>query len=38
VDGVIVGGVGVSSGTAGEDLAVAEAALAYFYAQTGFKP
>jgi len=38
VDGVIVGGVGVSSGTAGEDLVVAEAALAHFYTQTGFKP
>ncbi len=31
VNGAIVGGVGVSSGTADEDLVVAEAALAYFY-------
>lgn len=37
VNGVIVGGVGVSSGTAGEDQVVAEAALAHFYEQTGFK-
>jgi len=36
VDGTIVGGVGISSGTAGEDLVVAEAALAHFYAVTGF--
>ncbi|WP_144109556.1 GlcG/HbpS family heme-binding protein [Paraburkholderia sp. BCC1886] len=36
VDGVIVGGVGVSSGTADEDLVVAQAALAYFYEKTGF--
>ncbi|MDO9434399.1 heme-binding protein [Hydrogenophaga sp.] len=38
VNGVIVGGVGVSSGTAVEDQVVAEAALVHFYAQTGFKP
>jgi uncharacterized protein GlcG (DUF336 family) len=36
VDGQIVGGIGVSSGTAHEDLICAEAALAYFYAKTGF--
>lgn len=36
VDGTIVGGVGVSSGTADEDLVVAEAAIAYFHEQTGF--
>lgn len=36
VDGLIVGGVGVSSGTADEDLVVAQAALAYFYEKTGF--
>jgi uncharacterized protein GlcG (DUF336 family) len=35
VDGVIVGGVGVSSGTAHEDQIVAEAALAYFHERTG---
>ncbi|MBL0419201.1 heme-binding protein [Ramlibacter sp. AW1] len=38
VDGAIVGGVGVSSGTAGEDQVCAEAALAYFYEKTGLKP
>jgi len=38
VDGVIVGGVGVSSGTAGEDQICAEGALAWFYEKTGYKP
>jgi uncharacterized protein GlcG (DUF336 family) len=38
VDGEIVGGIGVSSGTAEQDLTVAEAALAYFHARTGTKP
>jgi uncharacterized protein GlcG (DUF336 family) len=38
VNGQIVGGIGVSSGTAGEDVVCAEAALAYFFAQTGLKP
>ena len=37
VDGEIVGGVGVSSGTADEDLVVAQAAVDYFREQTGFK-
>ena len=37
VDGQIVAGVGISSGTAIEDQEVAEAALAYFYEQTGYK-
>jgi uncharacterized protein GlcG (DUF336 family) len=37
VDGVIVGGVGVSSGTAAEDLVCAEAALAHFYKHFGWK-
>jgi len=37
VDGQIVGGVGISSGTAVEDQVVAEAALAYFYEKTGYK-
>lgn len=37
VDGEIVGGVGVSSGTADEDLVVAQAALDYFHEQTSFK-
>lgn len=36
VDGSIVGGVGVSSGTADEDLVVARAAIEYFHAKTGF--
>jgi len=37
VDGVIVGGIGISSGTAVQDLEVAEAAVAYFYEKTGYK-
>jgi uncharacterized protein GlcG (DUF336 family) len=37
VDGQIIGGVGISSGTAVEDQVVAEAALAYFYQTTGYK-
>jgi uncharacterized protein GlcG (DUF336 family) len=36
VDGQIVGGIGISSGTAHEDQIVAEAAVAYFYEKTGF--
>ncbi|RDE07860.1 GlcG/HbpS family heme-binding protein [Pelagibacterium lacus] len=36
VDGTIVGGVGISSGTAIEDQEVAEAAVAYFYEKTGY--
>ncbi len=36
VDGEIVGGIGISSGTAVEDLEVAEAAVAYFHARTGY--
>jgi uncharacterized protein GlcG (DUF336 family) len=36
VGGQIVGGIGISSGTAAEDLVCAEAALAYFYKKTGF--
>jgi uncharacterized protein GlcG (DUF336 family) len=36
VGGEIVGGIGVSSGTAEQDLQVAEAALQYFYAETGY--
>ena len=35
VNGEIVGGIGISSGTAGEDVEVAEAALAHFHAETG---
>ncbi len=35
VGGTIVGGIGISSGTAHQDLEVAEAALAYFQQQTG---
>lgn len=38
VDGQIVGGIGVSSGTAHEDQICAEAALEYFYKKTGMKP
>jgi uncharacterized protein GlcG (DUF336 family) len=37
VNGAIVGGIGISSGTAVQDLEVAEAAVAYFYDKTGFK-
>jgi len=37
VDGQIVGGIGISSGTAAEDQVVAEYALTYFYEKTGFK-
>lgn len=36
VEGTIIGGIGVSSGTADEDLVVARAAIEYFRAQTGF--
>jgi len=35
VDGEIVGGIGISSGTAHEDVEVAEAALAHFHQATG---
>lgn len=38
VDGAIVGGVGISSGTAHQDLEVAEAALAHFYEVSGLRP
>ena len=37
VDGEIVGGIGVSSGSAEEDQLCAEAAVAHFYRQTGLK-
>jgi len=37
VDGHIIGGIGVSSGTAHEDQVCAEYALAYFYEKTGMK-
>ncbi|MGH7033234.1 MAG: GlcG/HbpS family heme-binding protein [Stellaceae bacterium] len=37
VDGEIVGGIGVSSGSAEEDQVCAEAAIAYFYSRTGMK-
>lgn len=36
VDGTIIAGIGVSSGTADEDLIVARAAVAYFYSKTGY--
>jgi len=38
VDGAIVGGIGISSGTAKEDQEVGEAALQYFYQRTGYQP
>jgi uncharacterized protein GlcG (DUF336 family) len=37
VNGEIVGGVGVSSGSAEQDQVCAEAAIDYFYAKTGMK-
>ncbi len=37
VNGEIVGGVGISSGTAVQDQQVAEAALAYFYEHTNYQ-
>ncbi len=37
VEGEIVGGVGVSSGTAEQDRVCAEAAIAHFYAASGRK-
>jgi len=37
IDGEIVGGVGLSSGTAEQDLVCAEAAIQHFYAATGAK-
>jgi uncharacterized protein GlcG (DUF336 family) len=37
VDGAIVGGIGVSSGSAEQDRICAEAAIEYFYARTGMK-
>jgi len=37
VNGEIVGGIGVSSGSAEQDLVCAEAGLAHFYAKTGLK-
>lgn len=38
VNGEIVGGIGISSGTAIEDLEVAEAAVAWFLSKTGYAP
>ena len=37
VDGEIVGGIGISSGSATQDQEVATAALEHFYAETGYK-
>ena len=37
VNGEIVGGIGVSSGSAEQDQVCAEAGIAYFYAKTGMK-
>jgi uncharacterized protein GlcG (DUF336 family) len=37
VDGTIVGGIGISSGTAVEDQKIAEAAVAHFHATTGHR-
>lgn len=36
LDGVVVGGIGISSGTALQDIEVAEAALKSFYEKTGY--
>jgi uncharacterized protein GlcG (DUF336 family) len=38
VNGEIVGGVGISAGTAVQDVAVAEHALKFFYEKTGYSP
>ncbi|WP_213737102.1 heme-binding protein [Bradyrhizobium sp. dw_411] len=38
VSGEIVGGVGISAGTAVQDVAVGEQALKYFYEKTGYAP
>jgi uncharacterized protein GlcG (DUF336 family) len=38
VNGEVVGGVGISAGTAVQDVAVAEQALKFFYEKTGFAP
>jgi uncharacterized protein GlcG (DUF336 family) len=38
VNGVVVGGIGISSGTAEQDQVVADAALKHFYSRTGFAP
>ena len=38
VDGAVVGGIGVSSGTADQDVEVAEAALSQFLLQAGIEP
>jgi uncharacterized protein GlcG (DUF336 family) len=38
VNGEIVGGVGISAGTAVQDVAVAEEALKFFYEKTGYAP
>ncbi|MBO0828208.1 MAG: heme-binding protein [Streptosporangiales bacterium] len=38
VDGQVVGGIGVSSGTADQDVEVAEAALAHFLREAGITP
>jgi len=37
VEGTVVGGIGISSGTALQDIEVAEAALKSFYETTGYK-
>jgi uncharacterized protein GlcG (DUF336 family) len=38
VNGEVVGGVGISAGTAVQDVAVAEQALKFFYEKTGYVP
>jgi uncharacterized protein GlcG (DUF336 family) len=38
LNSVVVGGIGISSGTAEQDHVVAEAALKHFYSQTRFEP
>jgi len=37
VNGAVVGGIGISAGTAIQDVECAEAALAYFHEKTGYK-
>jgi uncharacterized protein GlcG (DUF336 family) len=38
VDGEIVGGIGISSGTAEQDVVIAEAAIRYFHQKSSLKP
>lgn len=38
VDGAVVGGIGISSGTADQDVVVAQEALEHFYARSSYTP